>query len=124
MKQLASRSFHTQFKEFRFTTLEAGLQETVEWFEARMARAGKHPLDDSHDGERTLTDVYDVSHDGRHVLVTGGAGYIGLVLCKQLLERGFRVTVLDTFLYRQNSLLDCCAYDGFQIVRGDCPMNG
>jgi nucleoside-diphosphate-sugar epimerase len=60
------------------------------------------------------------SHDGRHVLVTGGAGYIGSVLCKQLLERGFRVTVLDTFLYRQNSLLDCCAYDSFQVVRGDC----
>jgi len=59
-------------------------------------------------------------HDGRHVLITGGAGYIGSVLCKQLLERGFRVTVLDTFLYRQNSLLDCCAHDGFQVVRGDC----
>ena len=38
VKRLASRSFHTQFKEFRFTTLEAGLQKTVEWFEAMMAR--------------------------------------------------------------------------------------
>ncbi len=55
-----------------------------------------------------------------HVLVTGGAGYIGSVLCKQLLDRGHRVTVLDSFLYRQNSLLDCCAFDGFRVVRGDC----
>lgn len=54
------------------------------------------------------------------VLITGGAGYIGSVLSKQLLDRGFSVTVLDTFLYRQNSLMDCCAYDGFRVVRGDC----
>ncbi|TKB82897.1 MAG: NAD(P)-dependent oxidoreductase [Nitrospira sp.] len=55
-----------------------------------------------------------------HVLVTGGAGYIGSVLCKQLLDRGHRVTVLDSFLYRQNSLLDCCAFETFHVVRGDC----
>ena len=52
-----------------------------------------------------------------HVLVTGGAGYIGSMLCKQLLERGHRVTVLDSFLFRQNSLLDCCAYETFLVAR-------
>jgi nucleoside-diphosphate-sugar epimerase len=55
-----------------------------------------------------------------HVLITGGAGYIGSVLSRELLERGCRVTVLDNFAYRQNSLLDCCAFDSFQVVRGDC----
>ena len=55
-----------------------------------------------------------------HVLVTGGAGYIGSVLCRQLLNRGYRVTVLDNFLYRQASLLDCCSSDAFRVVRGDC----
>jgi len=55
-----------------------------------------------------------------HVLVTGGAGYIGSVLCRQLLDRGYRITVLDNFLYRQNSLLDCCFSDAFRVVRGDC----
>lgn len=55
-----------------------------------------------------------------HVLVTGGAGYIGSVLCRQLLDRGFRVTVLDNFMYRQNSLLDCCSSESFRVVRGDC----
>lgn len=54
------------------------------------------------------------------VLITGGAGYIGSVLSKQLLDRGCRVTVLDNFLYRQNSLLDCCTDERFQVVRGDC----
>ena len=55
-----------------------------------------------------------------HVLITGGAGYIGSVLCRQLLDHGYRVTVLDNFMYRQNSLLDCCAEASFQVVRGDC----
>lgn len=55
-----------------------------------------------------------------NVLITGGAGYIGSVLSKQLLDRGCRVTVLDNFLYRQNSLLDCCTDERFQVVRGDC----
>lgn len=38
VKRLASRSFHSRFKEFQFTALEEGLQETVEWFEAVMAQ--------------------------------------------------------------------------------------
>jgi hypothetical protein len=37
-----------------------------------------------------------------------------------LLDRGYKVTVLDNFMYRQNSLMDCCGEEGFQVVRGDC----
>ncbi|GAB4236419.1 MAG: NAD-dependent epimerase/dehydratase [Acidobacteriota bacterium] len=54
------------------------------------------------------------------VLVTGGAGYIGSVLTPALLEAGHHVTVLDNFMYRQFSLADCCHYDTFEVVRGDC----
>jgi nucleoside-diphosphate-sugar epimerase len=54
------------------------------------------------------------------VLITGGAGYIGSVLTPTLLALGHEVTVLDNFLFRQNSLLDCCQYPHFRIVRGDC----
>ena len=54
------------------------------------------------------------------ILITGGAGYIGSVLTPTLLAGGHEVTVLDNFLFRQNSLLDCCQYPGFQIWRGDC----
>ncbi|HNA84113.1 MAG TPA: NAD-dependent epimerase/dehydratase family protein, partial [Nitrospira sp.] len=55
-----------------------------------------------------------------HVLITGGAGYLGSVLTRRLLDRGYAVTVLDNFMYRQNSLMDCCAEEKFQVVRGDC----
>ena len=54
------------------------------------------------------------------ILVTGGAGYLGSILVPALLERGYDVTVLDNFLYRQNSLLECCSNPKFSILRGDC----
>ncbi len=54
------------------------------------------------------------------ILITGGAGYIGSVLTPTLLSQGHHVTVLDSFYFNQNSLLDCCRFENFQIVRGDC----
>jgi len=54
------------------------------------------------------------------VLITGGAGYIGSVLTSELLTKGYAVTVLDNFMYRQSSLADCCQYPTFDVVRGDC----
>jgi nucleoside-diphosphate-sugar epimerase len=53
------------------------------------------------------------------VLVTGGAGYIGSVFVQQLLEEGFKVTVLDNFMYRQNSLLDVCYHPNLDITIAD-----
>lgn len=54
------------------------------------------------------------------ILVTGGAGYLGSILTPILLKNGYHVTVVDNFMYRQFSLADCCQYNTFEIVRGDC----
>lgn len=56
----------------------------------------------------------------RHVLVIGGAGYVGSVMVRELLKRGYRTRVLDNFLY-SNSLSLEGLYDepGFSLVMGD-----
>ena len=53
------------------------------------------------------------------VLVTGGAGYLGSVLVPALLDRGCSVTVVDNFMYGQDSLAAVCYHPQFSIVRGD-----
>ncbi|MFO0972708.1 MAG: NAD(P)-dependent oxidoreductase [Phycisphaerae bacterium] len=53
------------------------------------------------------------------ILVTGGAGYIGSVLVPALLAEGHRVRVLDSFIFGQSSLMDCCANERFEVIRGD-----
>jgi nucleoside-diphosphate-sugar epimerase len=54
-----------------------------------------------------------------HVLVTGGAGYLGSVLCERLLAAGCRVTTVDNLMYQQRSLLHLCANPRFDFVAGD-----
>lgn len=54
-----------------------------------------------------------------NVLVTGGAGYIGSILCEHLLAAGHQVTVLDNLMYDQESLFHLCVQPGFSFIRGD-----
>ena len=53
------------------------------------------------------------------ILVTGGAGYIGAVLVPALLDAGYEVTVVDNFMYQENSLASSCAHPNFRVVHGD-----
>src|SRR5262245_57623403 len=55
------------------------------------------------------------------VLVTGGLGYLGSVVCEHLLDAGFAVTALDSLMYGtgQQGLYHLCASPSFDFVRGD-----
>ena len=53
------------------------------------------------------------------ILVTGGAGYLGSILCERLLAAGHRVTALDNLMYGQHSLFHLCADPAFNFVIGD-----
>ena len=55
----------------------------------------------------------------KNVLVTGGAGYLGSIMVPALLDKGYKVTVLDNFMFKQNSLAHVCSNPTFEIVRGD-----
>jgi nucleoside-diphosphate-sugar epimerase len=56
---------------------------------------------------------------GHRILVTGGAGYLGSILVPELLAAGHEVTVVDNFMYSQNSLAQVCAERNFRVARGD-----
>jgi nucleoside-diphosphate-sugar epimerase len=54
-----------------------------------------------------------------HVLITGGAGYIGSLLTGLLLNRGYHVTVVDDLLFGGESLLPYWHHPNFQFVKGN-----
>jgi nucleoside-diphosphate-sugar epimerase len=52
-------------------------------------------------------------------LITGGAGYIGMVLAQELLQAGREVTVLDSLLHGQHDRAQELAALGVRLVEGD-----
>jgi nucleoside-diphosphate-sugar epimerase len=59
-----------------------------------------------------------------HILVTGGAGYIGSLLTSELLRAGYRVSVMDSLLYGGESLLGFFPHPNFHFERIDVSEPG
>jgi nucleoside-diphosphate-sugar epimerase len=59
-------------------------------------------------------------NDKDHVLVVGGAGYIGSLLVERLLKEGYRVRVLDALIYGREPLRPVENHSKFQLMVGDC----
>jgi len=60
----------------------------------------------------------------RHVLVTGGAGYIGSMLTGVLLEQGHAVTAIDKLLFGGESLLGHLCHPRLRFTPGDVTEPG
>jgi nucleoside-diphosphate-sugar epimerase len=59
-----------------------------------------------------------VNGGGRHVLVTGGAGYIGSHLIRMLLDRGYHVRILDRFDYGRSGV-EAIRHPRLEVWQGD-----
>jgi nucleoside-diphosphate-sugar epimerase len=55
----------------------------------------------------------------RHVLVTGGAGYIGSLLTSELLRANYLVTVADSLLFGGEALVSFLHHPNFHFVKTD-----
>jgi nucleoside-diphosphate-sugar epimerase len=63
------------------------------------------------------------SHRGagsvKRILVLGGAGYLGSVLVRRLLDRGYGATVFDALMYGDESIRELYGHPHFRLCRGD-----
>ncbi len=53
------------------------------------------------------------------ILVTGGAGYKGIILTTKLLDQGYNVTVLDNFMYGYEPIMHLATRKNLYIIKHD-----
>jgi nucleoside-diphosphate-sugar epimerase len=92
----------------------------------------KIPLVDSNDrvknlaiysvGEKKISFLYDsdyIVRSVKKVLVVGGAGYLGSVLCQKLLAGNFQVRVLDSLMFGEKPVTPLKSNPHFELFHGD-----
>lgn len=60
----------------------------------------------------------------KNILVTGGAGYVGSVLVPELLRRGYRVKVIDLYLFGEDTLSSVKGNPDLRQIKGDIRDEG
>ena len=58
-------------------------------------------------------------NDIETVFITGGAGYVGSALVPMLLQAGYKVRVLDLFLYGKAALAAVQDHPDLTVIQGD-----
>lgn len=53
------------------------------------------------------------------ILVTGGAGYIGSILCPLLLQENYNVRVIDNLTFGIGGIILCFRNSDFEFIKGD-----
>ena len=53
------------------------------------------------------------------ILITGGSGYLGSVITEKLLNKNYKVTVLDNLMYNQTSSIIFAHNPNFHFIYGD-----
>jgi len=67
-----------------------------------------------------IPDIKSTTPNNRHVLIIGGAGYIGSVLTAHLLAEGYRVKCLDLLLFNhQLTILPFLGHAHYSFQKGD-----
>lgn len=73
--------------------------------------------------QKLWRDIFKMAKE--KVLITGGAGYLGNVITRKLLEEGCRVTCLDNLMYRQwGSIFPLATNHNFEFLYGDVRDEG
>jgi len=57
--------------------------------------------------------------DSETILITGGAGYIGSVLTKKLVKKGYNVKILDLLIYGKIGISHLLSNNSIELVAGD-----
>jgi nucleoside-diphosphate-sugar epimerase len=55
----------------------------------------------------------------KKILITGGAGYLGSILCRKLIKKGYKVIVLDNLTYGDEGIKDLYKNANFKFLKGD-----
>lgn len=76
-------------------------------------------VDYIHQSEVIEKKVFQSNDNNKKVLVTGGAGYIGNHLVRDLLNDGYNVIVLDNFSFGSNALNDIIDNERLTLIEGN-----
>ena len=53
------------------------------------------------------------------ILVTGGAGYLGSILSRKLLAKGYQVRLIDALWYGKESIEELTQNKNFELIEDD-----